>query len=66
MTVVPVMNGHAWDQAKVSLHDSWPLVSAMSGLVWSQTHYPTRDIHTEYMHRHINYAIISEPIINAL
>ena len=25
-TVVPVMNGHPWDQAKVSVHCRWPLI----------------------------------------
>ena len=25
-TVVPIMNGHPWDQAKVSLHAMWPLI----------------------------------------
>ena len=30
-TVVPVMNGHPWDQAKVSVHDRWPLVGGTGG-----------------------------------
>ena len=55
-TVVPAMDGHPWDQAKVSVHDRWPLIR---GRAWvglrHQTHYnsimqPTRDIHSEYMH----------------
>ena len=30
-TVVPVMNGHPLDQAKVSVHDMWPLVGGTDG-----------------------------------
>ena len=31
VTVVPVMNGHPRDQAKVSVHDRWPLVAGTGG-----------------------------------
>ena len=31
-TVVPVMNGHPRDQAKVSVHCRWPLVTGMDGV----------------------------------
>ena len=30
-TVVPVMNGHPRDQAKVSVHCRWPLVTGTGG-----------------------------------
>ena len=30
-TVVPVMNGHLRDQAKVSVHDRWPLAGGTGG-----------------------------------
>ena len=30
-TVVPVMNGHPQDQAKVSVHCRWPLVTGTDG-----------------------------------
>ena len=30
-TVVPVMNGHPRDQAKVSVHCRWPLVTGTDG-----------------------------------
>ena len=30
-TVVPVMNGHPRDQAKVSVHDRWPLIAGTGG-----------------------------------
>ena len=30
-TVVPVMNGHPRDQAKVSVHCRWPLVTGPDG-----------------------------------
>ena len=30
-TVIPVMNGHPWDQAKVSVHCRWPLVTGTDG-----------------------------------
>ena len=30
-TAVPVMNGHPRDQAKVSVHDRWPLVGGTGG-----------------------------------
>ena len=32
-TVVPVMNGHPRDQAKVSVHCRWPLVTGTDGQV---------------------------------
>ena len=31
ITVAPAMNGHPRDQAKVSLHDRWPLVRGTEG-----------------------------------
>ena len=31
ITVVPVMNGHPRDQAKVSVHCRWPLVTGTDG-----------------------------------
>ena len=34
-TVVPVMNGHPRDQAKVSVHDRWPLIGGT--VRWRQT-----------------------------
>ena len=36
-TVVPAMNGQPREQAKVSVHDRWPLVGGMSGLAVRQT-----------------------------
>ena len=30
-TVVPAMNGHPRDQAKVSVHSRWPLVTGTDG-----------------------------------
>ncbi len=58
VTVVPAMNGHPRDQAKVSVHDRWPLIGGTIGR--RQTQYAlhdyitTSDIDTEYnvMHCH--------------
>ena len=36
-TVVPAMNGHPRDQAKVSVHDSWPLIRGTGGQVKDAT-----------------------------
>ena len=49
-TVVPAMGGHPWDQAKVSVHDRWPLIRGTGWVGLHQTHYnsimqPTRDIY---------------------
>ena len=63
-TVVPVMNGHPWNQAKVSLHDRWPHVKGTGGapnVIYPLHDYiTTGDIHTEYnvMHCH-NYVCYS-------
>ena len=68
ITVVPVMNGHPRDQAKVSVHDRWPLIGGTGGR--RQTQYTlhdyitTSDNDTEY-NVIIMYAIVIEPKINA-
>ena len=38
-TVVPAMCGHPWDQAKVSVHDRWPLIRGKGWVGLRQTHY---------------------------
>ena len=65
------MGGHPWDQAKVSVHDRWPLIRGTGWLGLRQTHYnsimqPTRDIHSEYMHWCIMHGIIMVPKINEI
>ena len=63
------MNGHPRDQAKVSLHDRWPLVGGTGGPVGDPKRntpctttlcITTSDFHTEYnvMHCH-NYVCYS-------
>ncbi len=42
ITVVPVMNGHPRDQAKVSVHYRWPLVRGTDGQVKDATYNPAR------------------------
>ena len=37
-TVVPAMNGHPRDQAKVSVHDRWPLIRGTGGQVKDATY----------------------------
>ena len=37
ITVVPAMNGHPRDQAKVSVHDRWPLIRGTGGQVKDAT-----------------------------
>ena len=54
------MNGHPRDQAKVSVHDRWPLIRGTDGQVKDATFntlvtiITTSHIHTEYKHCH-NY-----------
>ena len=38
-TVVPAMGGHPWDQAKVSVHDRWPLIRGTGLVGLRHTHY---------------------------
>ena len=58
VTVVPVMNGHPRDQAKVSVHCRWPLVTGTDGqaniihLAILHNTITTSDIPNEYMHCH--------------
>ena len=58
-TVVPAMGGHPWEQAKVSVHDRWPLIRGTGW--WGCTKHitpcttalcsTTREyIHSEYKH----------------
>ena len=60
-TVVPVMNGHPRDQAKVSVHCRWPLVTGTDGQAGDAKYntpcnttyyYTTSDIPNEYTHCH--------------
>ena len=63
------MNGHPRDQAKVSLHDRWPLVRGTEGLAGggepnviglhlARLHYANSDIHAAYNVMHCyNYDI---------
>ena len=37
-TVVPVMNGHPLDQAKMSVHCRWPLVTGTDGQAGDAKH----------------------------
>ena len=58
-TVVPVMNGHPLDQAKVSVHCRWPLVTGTDEQAGDAKHntpcyntITTNDIPNEYTHCH--------------
>ena len=67
-TVVPVMNGHPRDEAKVSVHCRWPLVTGTDGQAGdakyntpcntTYTTITTSDIPNEYTHCH-NYVCYS-------
>ena len=66
-TVVPVMNRHPRDQAKVSVHCRWPLVTGTDGqagmpnimhIAITHTTITTSDIPDEYTHCH-NYVSYS-------
>ena len=48
-TVVPVMNGHPRDQAKVSVHCRWPLVTGTDGQA-GDAKYDTHCNNTYYYH----------------
>ena len=48
-TVVPVMNGHPRDQAKVSVHCRWPLVTGTDGQA-GDAKYNTHCNNTYYYH----------------
>ena len=48
-TVVPVMNGHTQDQAKVSIHCRWPLVTGTDGQA-GDAKYNTHCNKTYYYH----------------
>ena len=45
------MNGHPWDQVKVSLHDRWPLIRGASGQA-DDAEYNTPSTTTSDMHFH--------------
>ena len=51
ITVVPVMNGHPRDQAKVSVHCRWPLVTGTDGQA-GDAKYNTHCNNTYYYHHH--------------
>ena len=51
-TVVPAMGGHPWDQAKVSVHDRWPLIRGTGWVELPQTHYT---VHNSIMQHHQRY-----------
>ena len=66
-TVLPVMNGHTRDQAKVSVHCRWPLVTGTDGqagepniihLAILPTTITTSDIPNQYIIVIIMYAIV--------
>ena len=73
-TVVPAMGGHPWEQAKVSVHDRWPLIRGTGW--WGCTKHitpcttalcsTTRDIHSEYKHWCIMHGIIRVSKINEI
>ena len=58
-TVVPVVNGHPRDQAKVSVHDRWPLVRGTEGQAGGgakcNTGYSLL-VHENIMHHHQRYS----------
>ena len=56
-TVVPVMNGHPRDQAKVSVHDRWPLVRGTEGRAGGGAKCNTGySLHDNIMHHHQRYS----------
>ena len=56
-TVVPAMNGDPRDQAKVSVHDRWPLVRGMEGRVGGGAKCNTGySLHENIMHHHQRYS----------
>ena len=69
-TVVPAMNGHTRDQAKVSVHDRWPLVRGTGGQMKDAT-YNTPQLSPPAIFILntciviIIYAIVIKPKINA-
>ena len=72
-SVVPVMNGHPRDQAKVSVHCRWLLVTGTDGqagtpniihLAILPTTITISDIPNEYMHCHNYLCYSSKPKIN--
>ena len=74
-TVVTAMGGHTWDQAKVSVHDRWPLIRGTGWVGLRQTHYTVhnsimqhhqRYIRSEYMHWCIMHGIIMVPKLNEI
>ena len=73
-TVVPVMKGQPRDQAKVSVHCRWPLVTGTDGqagtpniihLAILPTTITTSDIPNEYTHCHNFVRYTSKPKSNA-
>ena len=69
------MNGHPRDQAKVSVHCRWPLVTGPDGQAGDANSYTpdntipttitTSDIPNEYMHCHNYVCYSSKPKSNA-
>ena len=70
------MNGHPRDQAKVSVHCRWPLVTGTDGQAGDAKYNDTLQYYlllsppavlpTEYMHCHnVMYAMVSKTKINA-
>ena len=47
-TVVPVMDGHPRDQAKVSVHCRWPLIRGMDGHVEMSRDIDNVDVHNRW------------------
>ena len=56
------MNGHPWDQAKVSVHDRWPHIGGTGGR-GRQKEYPLHEYITS--DDIIMFAIVIERTINA-
>ena len=54
-TVVPAMGGHPWDQAKVSVHERWPLIRGTGLVGLRQTHYT---VHNSIMQHHQRYSLV--------
>ena len=56
-TVVPVMDGHPRDQAKVSLHDRWSLVRGTGGQVKDDKYNTPCTTNHGYHHQRYSYLI---------
>ena len=55
-TVVPVMNGHPRDQAKLSVHDRWPHIGGTVGRAGAPNVIPLARLHHRRCHNYVCYS----------